>query len=328
MKPLHHVLRGAFAGTALALALAAAAAPAGAGGFVDPLRAPAVPTPLAERSLVTGLARAGERIVAVGQRGHILYSDDRGAHWTQAGVPVAVDLTAVTFANARNGWAVGHDGVVLRSGDGGATWTRQFDGAGSGAQARPLLDVWFEDAQRGMAVGAFGMAMCTDNGGATWLDCADTIDNPDGMHLNAIRAVGPDVYIAGEQGLILKRDARGRFVRLASPYKGSFFGIAGGAGTVLVYGLRGNAFASHDGGATWQRAQTGVAGTLAAGTSLADGALVLASQAGQLLVSRDGGATFTAQARAQNAAAILALDGNRLLVGGPRGLALQALARP
>jgi photosystem II stability/assembly factor-like uncharacterized protein len=38
---------------------------------------------------VVGMARAGERLVTVGQRGHILYSDDSGKHWQQAVVPVS-----------------------------------------------------------------------------------------------------------------------------------------------------------------------------------------------------------------------------------------------
>jgi photosystem II stability/assembly factor-like uncharacterized protein len=334
MKPLLHVLRAGLGGCALALAVTAAALAAApghpdAGRFVDPLYQNAVHTPLAERSLVTGLARAGERLVAVGQRGQILYSDDRGGRWLQARVPVAVDLTAVTFASPRLGWAVGHDGVVLGSTDGGATWERRFDGVKAGTPARPLLDVWFEDERRGMAVGAFGMAVCTSNGGADWADCAASVDNPNGMHLNAIRAVAGEVYIAGEQGLLLKRDAAGRFVPLASPYKGSFFGLAGSTGTVLAFGLRGNAWISHDRGQTWQRAQTKVASTIAAGTVLADGTVAMASQAGQLLLSRDGGTTFTVQAlaRPQSAAAVLALDRGQLLVGGARGLAVQSLGQ-
>jgi photosystem II stability/assembly factor-like uncharacterized protein len=280
--------------------------------------------------LINGLARAGARLVAVGQRGHIMYSDDQGAHWLQARVPVAVDLTAVTFADARQGWAVGHDGVVLHSADGGASWERQADGRGDkDGAARPLLDVWFADADNGMAVGAFGLALCTGDGGDTWFHCEAVIENPNGLHLNAVRAVGGAVYIAGEQGLLLKRESSGRFIPLASPYKGSFFGLAGNAGTVLAYGLRGNAWASRDGGRSWQRAATGVSSGLAAGTALDDGALVLLSQAGQVLVSRDNGASFGVQplARPQSASSVLALPGNRLLVGGVRGLQVQALGQ-
>ena len=92
------------------------------------LDTPAQKSPLAPRGSLTGLARAGKRVVAVGQRGHVLLSDDAGKTWQQADVPVSADLVAVSFPNAETGWAVGHDGVVLHSTDAGRTWARQLDG--------------------------------------------------------------------------------------------------------------------------------------------------------------------------------------------------------
>ena len=74
------------------------------------------------------ITRAGARLVAVGERGSILLSDDSGVSWRQAKVPVSVTLTAVQFPNAKAGWAVGHLGVVLHSADGGETWAKQLDG--------------------------------------------------------------------------------------------------------------------------------------------------------------------------------------------------------
>ena len=83
----------------------------------DVLDTPALKSALAARALINGLANAGERVVAVGQRGHVLTSDDQGKSWQQADVPVGSDLVAVTFATKTHGWAVGHDGVVLASSD-------------------------------------------------------------------------------------------------------------------------------------------------------------------------------------------------------------------
>ena len=82
--------------------------------YVDVLDLPAKASALAQRSPLLDLARAGSRLVAVGQRGHILYSDDEGGRWQQARVPVSSDLNAVTFPTPEQGWAVGGDGVVLR----------------------------------------------------------------------------------------------------------------------------------------------------------------------------------------------------------------------
>ncbi len=94
----------------------------------DVLETTAVKTSLAASSLLLDVAKAGDRLVAVGGRGHIIFSDDEGRNWEQASVPVTVLLTSVSFVDNKHGWAVGHSGVVLHSNDGGATWLKQFDG--------------------------------------------------------------------------------------------------------------------------------------------------------------------------------------------------------
>jgi len=94
----------------------------------DPLDTPAAKSSKAHEALLLDVVRAGERLVAVGSHGHIIYSDDSGHNWQQARVPVSVTLTAVYFSSAKHGWAVGHDGVILTSSDSGQSWKRQFDG--------------------------------------------------------------------------------------------------------------------------------------------------------------------------------------------------------
>jgi photosystem II stability/assembly factor-like uncharacterized protein len=96
--------------------------------WVDPLQTPAQTSAKAHTALLLDITQAGERLVAVGAFGHILYSDDQGASWQQAQVPVSVTLTAVSFADARHGWAVGHDGIILATEDGGLNWRKQLDG--------------------------------------------------------------------------------------------------------------------------------------------------------------------------------------------------------
>ena len=63
------------------------------------------------------LTAAEGRLVAVGDRGHVLVSADQGATWEQILVPTRAMLTAVAFADAKNGTAVGHDGVILATND-------------------------------------------------------------------------------------------------------------------------------------------------------------------------------------------------------------------
>jgi len=97
--------------------------------FSDVLETSSVKSPKAVESLLLDVKKlSGGRLVAAGERGHILYSDDHGKSWVQADVPVIVNIISAHFVNDSTGWAVGHDGVVLKTTDGGASWLRQFDG--------------------------------------------------------------------------------------------------------------------------------------------------------------------------------------------------------
>ena len=113
---------------AVCLSASLAFAPQFAAAVSDVLETPARPTLLAPSNLLTDVSVAGERIVAVGARGHIIFSDDKGRTWTQGEVPVSLTLTGVHFPTPTHGWAVGHSGVILHSSDGGANWVLQMDG--------------------------------------------------------------------------------------------------------------------------------------------------------------------------------------------------------
>ena len=84
--------------------------------------------PLASRSLLLDISTAGDRLVAAGEHGNILYSDDNGNNWLQSLVPTTQMLTGVHFVDGQRGWAVGHDGLILFSEDGGKRWRLQRDG--------------------------------------------------------------------------------------------------------------------------------------------------------------------------------------------------------
>jgi photosystem II stability/assembly factor-like uncharacterized protein len=251
----------------------------------------AEPMPLAPRSLLLDGARRGDRVIAVGDRGHVLISADGGRTWVQAKVPTRSLLTAVTMAGSDLAWAVGHGPVILRSADGGASWVRQHLPE---AALEPLLDVWFADEQRGIAIGAFGRIMTTEDGGDTWR--ADLIDDRE-PHANAI-AQGSDqaLYVAAEFGALFRSTDLGRsWIPLDVPNGGSLFGILPlGDGSLLAFGLRGRLIRSTDGGLRWATIETSSADTLLAGLVRHDGTVLLGGLQGILLISRDGGRTFEA----------------------------------
>ncbi len=305
----------------------------------DPLLRPALLAPRALRSVMLGVASAGTRIVAVGERGIVLWSDDGGKAWQQAAVPVSVSLTAVSFPSAAEGWAVGHGGAVLHSADGGQHWTRQFDGRqaaqleldaakASGDPQRigragqllgdgpdkPFLAVHFWNARRGFVMGAYGLIFGTEDGGATWTSWNDRVDNPRGLHLNALYVSGSTLFLVGEQGLLLRsRDDARSFQRLESPYPGSWFAVTGRDDTVVLAGLRGTVFSSQDGGTRWSGSVVPMPVSIGSAIAI-PGGFAFANQSGQVLTSTDG-RTLRALARPPGpplTALAMAADGSLL----------------
>lgn len=296
------------AGAAATLCAALAAGAAWAAPVGPAVERPAVMVQRPASAVLLGAANAGQRTVAVGERGVLIVSDDGGAQWRQVALPTSVTLTAVRFADARHGVAVGHGGTVLTSSDGGDTWTRRLDGlrlaqlalqsaqrSGDAAAVRdaerlvaegadkPFLDVLVWDARRFLAVGAFGLAFATEDGGLTWTSWMERLPNPKGMHLYVARRSGDSVLLAGEQGLLLRSGDNGQsFAPLASPYAGSWFTGEVSGQEMLLAGLRGNVWRSADGGAQWAQIANPRPASITA--SLARGSeVLLANQAGQVL---------------------------------------------
>ena len=275
--------------------------------------------PLARRSLLLDVAALGMRVVVVGDRGHVLVSENGGSKWTQARIPTRSMLTAIHIVDEQHIWVVGHDAVVLHSSDGGREWVLQHLAP---ELDRVLLDVWFADANHGIAVGAYGLLLETRDGGKSWQ--RRTI-SPEEPHLYAItEGVDRTLYIAGEIGSVYRSQDGGRsWTAVTSPYRGTFFGAVGLTdGTLLVFGLRGNLYRSENGGQTWRRLKTGTTASLMGGIERTDGAVVIVGLNGTVLVSRDGGRRFVAANRNERFqfANIGELSRGRLVAVGETGI--------
>lgn len=328
--------------------------------FQDPIDAPAAKTVKAAIQHFNGVAVAGNSLVAVGRRGVIIVSEDAGKTWTQSVVPVGVDLTAVSFPTAKKGWAVGHAGVVISSEDGGKTWSKILDGRkvvtlvndyyekraqGGDAAAEkvmpdvkrlvedgpihPFLDVWFESEQVGYVMGAFDLILRTEDGGKTWTPWLERMDNPKVLHFYGMRGAEGEVFVIGEQGMVLRLDkAAQRFVAVKTPYEGSYFGLAVRPGNLVVVGLRGNAYRSQDNGKTWQKLDTKLQLAMSAVTFFPDGRLVMVSVGGDVLVSNDGGATLTPLAVARKGIplhGVTTMGANGVVTAGMFGVSVETL---
>ncbi|WP_375739550.1 WD40/YVTN/BNR-like repeat-containing protein [Pseudomonas boanensis] len=304
--------------------VAVAAVPITASALAADASSSSIESPKAVSSLLLDVVHAGKRLVAAGDRGHILYSDDDGKSWSQAKVPTRQMLTSVYFIDDKKGWAVGHDAQILASEDGGATWTLQFEDL---QREAPLLDVWFKDANTGFAVGAYGALLTTADGGKHWDDVSDRLDNEDQYHLNAITAVKDSgLFVVGEMGSMFRSADWGEtWERIQGPYEGSLFGVLGAAdsGVVIAYGLRGHLFRSADFGTTWETIPLKTTGGelefgLSGGALLPNGSLVVVGHGGSVLKSNDSGRSFSVVNRADrmSLAGVIADDkGNLILVG-------------
>lgn len=95
-----------------------------------PSALPALRYRLVSHQPIFAATLAGTRVVAVGPRGVVICSDAEGGY-VQAQVPVSADLLAVDFIDTRQGWAVGSDGVVIATQDGGLHWELQRSNFGA-----------------------------------------------------------------------------------------------------------------------------------------------------------------------------------------------------
>ncbi len=316
-----------------------------------PSTEPAMETQLAHRALLLDAAQAGDRLVAVGGRGHIIYSDDLGQTWTQASSPVRQVLTAVYFVDEQHGWAVGHDSLILHSSDAGETWELQYRDPALdqpvdefGLLEKPLMDVWFRDTQTGFAMGGYGLFLRTDDGGQTWEDRTDDIDNDFGFHYSAITEVtDTGLFLVAEMGAMFRSfdygDTWETIPEEQQPYEGSLFGVVGTdtPGEVLTWGLRGNMFRSADFGDTWEQVDLMTAdngpleATLLGGHKTDDGRLVITGLGGTVVTSLDGGESFqimTRPDRANLATGRPLADGSFLLLGQRGSVRMDSVVMP
>ena len=237
-------------------------------------------------------ALAGKRVVAVGDHGVVLLSDD-GANFRQAkSVPVRAMLTTVQFLDARRGYAAGHDGVVLGTQDGGETWSllRATPGV-----EQPVLSLYFDSVEHGFAVGLYGWAIETRDGGRTWAERHIATGDDADRHLYHVFASRQGtLLVAGEAGALYRSSDGGATWSVAAVGgKGSlWYGTALADGTLLVCGMRGHLYRSRDDGQSWQEVRTHSTQSLTGIAQMADRSVVVAGMSGTVLRSIDGGATF------------------------------------
>jgi photosystem II stability/assembly factor-like uncharacterized protein len=315
---------------ALVTGLLLALCPAGPANAASPDQAWIMPK--ADQSLLLDIVHRDGRWVVVGERGHILVSGDAES-WTQVPAPTRVMLTAVDIGEGGTGFAVGHDATILRTRDNGESWEKVYENP---EEQAPFLDVVVVDADHAVAVGAYGLYVETFDGGGSWEERIlepRELGAPEAgsegtddeffydFHLNDIEiADSGRWYIAAEAGTVYRSDDGGEtWLRLPSPYEGSFFGVLPMDGdNLFLFGLQGRLYRSRDAGEDWRRIETGTDATLSSGLRLDDGRALITGYAGILLNNVDAEGNV-ARVRLKNrpglSGAYLLNDGRLLSVG-------------
>ncbi|QBM17627.1 Ycf48-like protein [Marinobacter sp. JH2] len=319
----------------LSMALAAPSASA----LTDIIDIPARDTDLAPESLLNDVTRTEDRIVAVGERGHIIYSDNDGESWSQAEVPVSVTLTALDFGSENHGWAVGHSGVLLHSSDAGENWTLQFDGLKAAA-----LTIASKKAQIAEMEEVIEQAPEDQKDDLEWAldDLVFALENAE-----ADMDVGPvnpllDVWFENDQhgfavgayGMILRTQDGGESWQDWSPYidnaqnfhYNGIEQIAGGA--LVLVGEAGQIHVSVDNGNTWERRESPYPGSLfgVTGTGSANEVLAFGLR-GTTILSSDLGRSWTIVPNEGNTTlnnALVLEDGRITLVGNGGAVLMSA----
>ncbi len=300
------------------------------------LEMPSPALPDLERGLLLDIGEAGARLVAVGEYGVIVYSEDRGSRWQQAEVPVSVLLTGVFFIDEQYGWAVGHRGVILHTQDGGRHWQKQLDGWQVDAMVLASAKDWMQQLQSAAEAGESTLDSVGEEpiepDGDLLLDAESFLmDATQDAQIGADKPL-LDIWFAdrlhgfavGAYGLLLETRDGGQnwsFIghRLDNSSRFHLNAIAGSReGSLLIVGEAGTIFSSEDLGQSWQLISGDYEGSYFGARILPDQSYLVFGLRGHAFISRDQGEIWESLRTDTDATlmgSLLAPDGRLWLVG-------------
>ncbi|WP_162300061.1 WD40/YVTN/BNR-like repeat-containing protein [Kineobactrum sediminis] len=275
------------------------------------------------------ITRAGDRLVAVGERGLVIISDDHGRNWRQADVPVSIALTAVHFPRPDHGWVVGHAGTILHSADGGESWTLQLDGNQVNAKyveytlaeverlEQALMEATDESVREALELALEDATFAAE-------DAADAVViGPADPFLDVLFTSAEAGFAVGAYGMLYRTADGGANWDIAiagidNAYRYHYYDIASAAdGRLYLSGEAGLLYYSGDNGITWERVEGVYDGTLFGVLARAKDVLAFGLR-GHIFRSLDGGRSWVElenPGRSSFYGGTLLEDGNALLVG-------------
>ncbi len=298
---------------------------------------PALKTDLALQGLLLDVAHDGERLLVVGELGHILFSDDDGRSWAHADVPISLAITSVAFAGEDQVWATAHDGYLLRSTDNGVTWQVKL----SGSDVARLSVGAIEERVAALET-AVEAATPETRDELEWVldDARFALDEAmggieDGMTsplLNVWFADDNNGYALGAYNVFLRtRDGGDTWVvegpRLDNPDNYHLYDIVrSSAGTLLIVGEAGTVLRSLDNGEEWLRVEVPYEGSYFGAVAAGDGSLLIFGLRGNVFRSTDEGASWTAVDTGDSRTLMCGGNGGRnsIILAGAAGAVLRS----
>jgi photosystem II stability/assembly factor-like uncharacterized protein len=208
-------------------------------------------TPTSNDLARVAAGETGDVLIAVGLKGTVIRSDDRGRTWNLAATPrTDSDLRAVVHHVSTGAWiAAGSNGAILRSLDGGKRW-QPVDTAHD-----QTFEALFVEPRGAVLIGGTdGVVGHSPDGGASWsftsIDMAPPLTPITGFHLFGERLIATSALGRlllsddGRHWKLLDIDGKTYFTDGAfDPHHDSF----------VLTGHTGDVFRSQDAGDSWQR---------------------------------------------------------------------------
>ena len=186
------------------------------------------------------------RIVAAGENGTTVLSDDTGATWRPVGKRLSTTYSRVRALSGSVVFATGPGGALARSDDGGVTWSEV-----GVSTSEDVIDVSFASAATGYALDAAGTLLRSDNSGQSW----QILNTGTATRPQAVLALGAQtVLLVGPKGVLRSTDGGNVFTRVRGRLlnRSKLFNVDRGGDSVFVYGSK-NILVSTTAGRTWRK---------------------------------------------------------------------------
>jgi len=190
---------------------------------------------------------ANNTLWAFGGGGKIITSTDEGVSWTKRVSPTSLALNTAAFPTADTGYAAGDFGTLLKTVDGGNSWTLVQTGT-----MKHFYCITFFDGSHGILAGSGGICIKTSDGGLSW----DSVSTNPHYIFRCMQFMDPLTGYATAGSFVLKTTDGGstwQNVYQSPDYEEKFSLLFSDANTGFVAGDGGLIAKTSDGGINWEK---------------------------------------------------------------------------